>query len=33
MLLEEAWGVAPYPTSFLKKAWQKLFNAATPQNH
>jgi hypothetical protein len=30
--LEETWGRCPHtPTSFLKKAWQKLLWAATPQ--
>jgi hypothetical protein len=33
ILLYETWGVAPYHTRFLKKARQKLFNAASPQNH
>jgi hypothetical protein len=29
--LKETWGVAPYPTRFLKKARQKLLWAASPQ--
>jgi hypothetical protein len=31
MLFEEAWGFAPYPNRFLKKAVQKLLCAASPR--
>jgi hypothetical protein len=31
--LGETWGVAPYPTSLLKKAGRKLLWAASPQGY